>query len=59
MPGESGAAALGGQNSDDEEGNSKQSSMVELNDPVKEIVNDFIIPVSKKEDKERHAGRQF
>lgn len=25
----------------------------------KEIVNDFIIPVCKKEDKEKHAGRQF
>lgn len=25
----------------------------------KEVVNDFIIPVCKKEDKEKHAGRQF
>lgn len=25
----------------------------------KEIVNDFIIPICKKEDKEKHAGRQF
>lgn len=25
----------------------------------KEVVNDFIIPVCKKEDKDKHAGRQF
>ena len=58
MAAESGAPALGGQTSEDEENNSK-SSIVEVNDPQKEIVNDFIIPVCKKEDKERHAGRQF
>ena len=53
MAGESGTNALGGSSDGDD------SSMVELNDPQKDIVNDFIIPVCKKEDKERHAGRQF
>ena len=51
---ESGAPALGGQSS---EGDS--SSIIETTDPSKEVVNDFIIPVCKREDKERHAGRQF
>ena len=56
MAAESGAPAMGGQTSEDE--NSK-SSIVDRNDPCREVVNDFIIPVSKREDKERHKGRQF
>ena len=56
MAAESGAPAFGGATSEDE--NSK-SSIVDRADPTKEIVNDFIIPVCKKEDKERHKGRQF
>ena len=36
-----------------------ESSIVEQNDPNIEVVNDFIIPVAKREDKERHKGRQF
>ena len=56
MGADTGAPALRGQTSEDE--NSK-SSIVDRNDPTKEVVNDFIIPVNKKEDKERHKGRQF
>ena len=56
MAAESGAPAMGGQTSEDE--NSK-SSIADRNDPCREVVNDFIIPVSKREDKERHKGRQF
>ena len=52
---ESGAPALGGHSSEGD----NSSSMIELNDPQKMVVNDFIIPVCKKEDKDRHAGRQF
>ena len=54
MAAESGAPAFGGATSEDE--NSK-SSIVDRTDLTKEIVNDFIIPVCKKEDKERHKGR--
>ena len=55
MGADTGAPALGGQTSEDD----SKSSIVDRNDPTKEIVNDFIIPVNKKEDKERHKGRQF
>lgn len=56
MAAESGAPALGGQSSEGENENNS-SSIMEVNDPNNEIVNDFIIPVCKKEDKDRHAGR--
>ena len=55
MGADTGAPALGGGTSEDD----SKSSIVDRNDPTKEIVNDFIIPVNKKEDKERHKGRQF
>jgi len=53
MLGESGTNALGGESEGD------NSSILDPNDSHQEIVNDFVIPVCKKEDKERHAGRQF
>ena len=53
MIGESGTNALGGDSDCD------NSSILDLNDPDQEVVNDFVIPVCKKEDKDRHAGRQF
>lgn len=55
MAAESGAPVLGEQISE----LNSESSIVDQNDPNSEVVNDFIIPVAKREDKERHKGRQF
>ena len=52
---DSGAPAMVNESASDEEVNSSGI----LDDESKEIVNDFIIPACKKEDKEKHAGRQF
>ena len=48
---DSGAPAMVHDSASEEDGNSSNTG--------KEIVNDFIIPACKKEDKEKHAGRQF
>ena len=53
---ESGASKLGEQHSTEGDDNNA-SSIIDLNDPKKVVVNDFIIPVCKREDKERHGGR--
>lgn len=58
MEADSGAPALVNESASDEDANSSAA----LDQAVangKEIVNDFIIPACKKEDKEKHAGRQF
>jgi len=55
MEADSGAPALVNDSASEEEA----SSSVAIDYSTKEIVNDFIIPACKKEDKEKHAGRQF
>lgn len=52
---DSGAPAMVHESASEDEANSSAA----LDDENKEIVNDFIIPACKKEDKEKHAGRQF
>ena len=52
---DSGAPAMVHESASDEEVNSSGL----LDDESREIVNDFIIPACKKEDKDKHAGRQF
>ena len=50
---DSGAPAMVHESASEDEANSSAA----LDDENKEIVNDFIIPACKKEDKEKHAGR--
>ena len=59
MEADSGAPALVHESASDDGGNSSSANLDKLNRKVKEVVNDFIIPACKKEDKEKHAGRQF
>lgn len=53
---DSGAPAMIHESASEEDANSSAEA---LDGEGKEIVNDFIIPACKKEDKEKHAGRQF
>ncbi len=58
MEADSGAPAMVHESASEEDANS--SAALDHNAlSNKEIVNDFIIPACKKEDKEKHAGRQF
>ena len=60
MEADSGAPAMVHESASEDDANS--SAAMELNEDAlgdKEVVNDFIIPACKKEDKEKHAGRQF
>ena len=54
MEADSGAPAMVNESASEDEANSSVAL-----DNAREIVNDFIIPACKKEDKEKHAGRQF
>ena len=54
MEADSGAPAMVHESASEDEANSSVAA-----DSGREIVNDFIIPACKKEDKEKHAGRQF
>lgn len=54
MEADSGAPAMVHESASEDEANSSVAV-----DSGREIVNDFIIPACKKEDKEKHAGRQF
>ena len=54
MEADSGAPAMVHESASEDEANSSVAV-----DRSREIVNDFIIPACKKEDKEKHAGRQF
>ena len=56
MEADSGAPAMVHESASEEDAN---SSAALDHAGGKEIVNDFIIPACKKEDKEKHAGRQF
>lgn len=52
MEADSGAPAMVHESASEDEANSSVAL-----DSAREIVNDFIIPACKKEDKEKHAGR--
>lgn len=58
MEADSGAPAMvnASESEDDENSSAVLDQAVSS---TKEVVNDFIIPACKKEDKEKHAGRQF
>lgn len=58
MEADSGAPAMVNESAS-EEGGSSSAALDQANSGTKEIVNDFIIPACKKEDKLKHAGRQF
>ena len=58
MEADSGAPAMVHESASEEDGNSS-AALDNPSSATKEIVNDFIIPACKKEDKEKHAGRQF
>ena len=59
MEADSGAPAMVHESASEEDANSKSSAAMLENqiNSMKEVVNDFIIPACKKEDKEKHAGR--
>ena len=59
MEADSGAPAMVHESASEEDANSKSSAAMPENQisSMKEVVNDFIIPACKKEDKEKHAGR--
>ena len=59
MEADSGAPAMVHESASEEDGNSSAAGLDNATSSAKEIVNDFIIPACKKEDKEKHAGRQF
>ena len=60
MEADSGAPAMVHESASEEDANSSAAALDGgATSGVKEIVNDFIIPACKKEDKEKHAGRQF
>jgi len=56
---DSGAPALVQDSASEDGSSSMAGGMGESSSARREIVNDFIIPTSKEEDKEKHAGRQF
>ncbi len=58
MEADSGAPALVNESASEEDANSSAALELAINGN-REVVNDFIIPACKKEDKEKHAGRQF
>ncbi len=58
MEADSGAPALVNESASEEDANSSAALELAMNGN-REVVNDFIIPACKKEDKEKHAGRQF
>ena len=58
MEADSGAPAMVHESASEEDANSSAAHDQATNN-TKEVVNDFIIPACKKEDKEKHAGRQF
>ena len=58
MEADSGAPAMVHDSASEEDANSS-AALEQAIANGKEIVNDFIIPACKKEDKEKHAGRQF
>jgi hypothetical protein len=59
MEADSGAPALVNESASEDDANSSAALDNALMSGNREIVNDFIIPACKKEDKEKHAGRQF
>ena len=60
MEADSGAPAMVHESASEEDANSSAAALDNATaSGTKEIVNDFIIPACKKEDKEKHAGRQF
>ena len=58
MEADSGAPAMINESASEPDDNSS-AAFDQANSKTKEVVNDFIIPACKKEDKEKHAGRQF
>ena len=58
MEADSGAPAMINESASEPDDNSS-AAFDQVNSKTKEVVNDFIIPACKKEDKEKHAGRQF
>jgi hypothetical protein len=58
MEADSGAPAMVHESASEPDDNSSAAFDQAVN-KAKEVVNDFIIPACKKEDKEKHAGRQF
>lgn len=58
MEADSGAPAMVHESASEPDDNSSAAFDQAIN-KAKEVVNDFIIPACKKEDKEKHAGRQF
>ena len=57
---DSGAPAMINESASEDEENSSAAALNQNSDGTrKEVVNDFIIPACKREDKEKHAGRQF
>lgn len=60
MEADSGAPAMVHESASEEDANSSAAALENAaSSGTKEVVNDFIIPACKKEDKEKHAGRQF
>lgn len=59
MEADSGAPALVNESASDDEDQNSSVALDQASNSQREIVNDFIIPACKKEDKEKHAGRQF
>ena len=57
MEADSGAPAMVHESASEEDANSSAAGLDMATNSTKEIVNDFIIPACKKEDKEKHAGR--
>ena len=57
MEADSGAPAMVHESASEEDANSSAAGLDNATSSTKEIVNDFIIPACKKEDKEKHAGR--
>jgi hypothetical protein len=57
MEADSGAPAMVHESAS--EGDNSSAALDQAINGMKEVVNDFIIPACKKEDKEKHVGRQF
>ena len=57
MEADSGAPAMVHESASEEDANSSAAGLDNATNSTKEIVNYFIIPACKKEDKEKHAGR--